>query len=336
MVAKKKSTKKSKKKTTKISVKKKSTRKVSKKSKPVKKSKVTKKRKKPAKIKVNQEVKEVEVITIGEELDEEEISAEDEEALIKSGKWWLQEPWRSLLDPDLAKNVEFSKFDLSKLIEDFTDRMLQEDLIDFRISGLAIYSSAKFYHQKITGVIHEEEKIQKEIVRERRRREVPKAISQPLRESRKIATSDELFGAMRRAIIETMQKREKLRIRRVKKEAKKQVTVKKRGKGKLPAEILKHITGKEETIEQRLKRTHYRIKEIIQLEGFKDENIPMKYFKDLLYKNSDSSIFEKKVAYIQRFEEMLFLASLNKVKLHQETLRSDIDILLTDKTGVSF
>ncbi len=65
----------------------------------------------------------------------------------------------------------------------------------------------------------------------------------------------------------------------------------------------KHITGKEETIEQRLKKTHSRIKEIIQLEDFKDENIPMKYFKDLIYKNPESSIFEKKVAYIQRFEE---------------------------------
>lgn len=328
MVAKKKSTKKTSRKKTK-----KTTIKVAGES--TKRKTSVKKRKKTSKVKVEPEIKEVEVITIGEEI-EEEISAEDEDALIKSGKWWLSEPWRSLLDPDLAKNVEFSQFDLSKLIEDFTDRMLQEDLIDFRISGLAIYSSAKFYHQKITGVIHEEEKIQKEIVRERMKREVPKAISQPIRESRKIATSDELFGAMRRAIIETMQKREKLRIRREKKEAKKQVKVKKRGKGKLPAEILKHITGKSVTIEERLKKTHTRVKEIIQLEDFKDEMIPMKYFKDLIYKNSDETIFNKKVAYIQRFEEMLFLASLNKVKLHQETMRSDIDILLTDKTGISF
>ncbi len=285
--------------------------------------------------KIIPEVKEIEVISIGEDI-EEDFDEKDKQNLENSGKWWLDEPWRSLLDPDLAKNVEFSKFDLSKLIEEFTDRMLQEDLIDFRISGLAIYSSAKFYHQKITGVITEEENIQKEEIRKRLRRQIPGTISQPLRESRKIATSDELFGAMRRAIIETMQNREKLRIRRERQVANREKVIVKRGKGKLPAEILKHITGKDETIEERLRRTHNRIKEIIKLEDAVEDTISMKFFKEMIYKNEEKSIFEKKVAYIQRFEELLFLASLNKIIMRQETLRKNIEITLTDKSRIEF
>ncbi|MHA1719442.1 MAG: hypothetical protein ACTSXK_07950, partial [Promethearchaeota archaeon] len=149
-----------------------------------------------------------EIVVAGVEEEEENksddnLSGIDMEKLDFIPKWWLQEPYRTLLDPELAKNVDLSKYDLSSLIQDFTDRMIKEDLIDFRITGLAIYSSAKLYHRKISGVIDEEEQIKKQEIRERLRREIPRAINQPLRESRKIATSEELFGAMRRAIIET-------------------------------------------------------------------------------------------------------------------------------------
>jgi len=266
-------------------------------------------------------------------LDEKEV-AEDKDPLMK--KWWLEEPFRSLLDPDLAKTVDFTKFDLSSLIEEFTKRMVEEEFIDFRISGLAIYSSAQLYHTKITGVIKQEEDIQKAEMRERVRRQIPRAIAQPLRESRKIATSEELFGAMRRAIIETMQKREKLRIKRERQNAKRETQVKKKSKGRLPAEILKHITGSSETIEDRLKRRHRQMVEIIRMENPPDKTISMDYFKDMIYHNPDFGLLTKKVKYIQNFEEMLFLASLNKVVLHQEETDSPLYIKLTDQTSVEF
>ena len=273
-----------------------------------------------------------EIISVGADLeDNSEIS--DAEVLEKSGKWWIEEPWRSLLDPDLASNVDMAKFDISTLIEQFIDKMLAEDLIDFRISGLTIYSSAKFYHRKITSVIAEEEHIQREEARARLRREIPRAINQPLRESRKIATSDELFGAMRRAIIETMQKREKLRIRRERKLAKREKQIRIRGKGRLPAEILKHITGSELTIEQRLQKTHQKIKEIIRMN--KDgQTFSVELMKKMIYLE-ENALLKKKVNYIQLFEELLFLASLNKVVMGQKTMRSPIEVTLVDKTSIN-
>jgi len=295
----------------------------------------TKISKKKSKKKVKKEEEEPvikEIVTVGADLeDNSEIS--ETEVLEKSGKWWIEEPWRSLLDPDLANNVDLAKFDISSLIEQFIDKMLAEDLIDFRISGLAIYSSAKFYHRKITSVIAEEEHIQREEARARLRREIPRAIAQPLRESRKIATSDELFGAMRRAIIETMQKREKLRIRRERKLAKREKQIRIRGKGRLPAEILKHITGSELTIEQRLQKTHQKIKEIIRMN--KDgQTFSVELMKKMIYQG-DTALLKKKVNYIQLFEELLFLASLNKVVMGQKTMRSPIEVTLVDKTNIN-
>jgi len=289
--------------------------------------------KKVKKVKIKEEEPVIkEIVTVGAEI-EDNSDISDTEALEKSGKWWIEEPWRSLLDPDLASNVDMAKFDISTLIEQFIDKMLAEDLIDFRISGLAIYSSAKFYHRKITSVIAEEEHIQREELRARLRREIPRAINQPLRESRKIATSDELFGAMRRAIIETMQKREKLRIRRERKLAKREKQVRIRGKGRLPAEILKHITGSELTIEQRLQKTHQKIKEIIRMN--KDgQTFSVELLKKMIYEE-DNALLKKKVNYIQLFEELLFLASLNKVVMGQKTMRSPIEVTLVDKTSIN-
>ena len=106
-----------------------------------------------------------EIVEIGsedeEEQEEEDEITEEEIAAFQADKWWLKEPWRSLLDPELAANLDLTQFDISKLIEEFTDKMIQEDFVDFRITGMAIYSSSKLYHKKITEVIDDEEKIEK-------------------------------------------------------------------------------------------------------------------------------------------------------------------------------
>jgi hypothetical protein len=279
-----------------------------------------------------------EIITVGgddddkEDLDEDDDSHTQEE-LDKMKKWWLEEPFRSLLDPNLAGTVQFSKYDLSKLINEFTDNMLKEDLIDFRISGIAINSSAKMYHWKITDVIKEEEVIEQKKEQERMRREIPKAISQPMREGRKLASADDLFAAMRIAIIDTMRKREVLRRRREKMEEKKEKKVQVRAKGKLPAEILKHITGSEETVEQRLNKWHQKIKEMVRLEERKDETISFEELRKVIWA-ADGEEYGKKIQYIQAFESLMFLASLNKIRLEQLHQRDPINITVTDKTPV--
>lgn len=276
-----------------------------------------------------------EVITVGDDVDEvdEDATSGAEKELQTMRKWWLEEPWRSLLDPDLVKNEKFLNSDLSVVINEFTQKMLQEELIDFRISGMAIYSGAKMHHAKITDVIKDEQKIQEEEMKEKVRRQFPASIAQPLREARKVATADELFSAMRRAIIETMQKREVLRVRREKSEAKKTIKVEVKGRGKLPAEILKHITGSEETIEQLLQRWQNRIKEIVRLEGGTEETTSMERLKDFI-KSEVPEPLAQRLKYIQCFQAVIFLASLNKVFLSQKSMNSDISIKLKDKTVV--
>ena len=56
----------------------------------------------------------------------------------------------------------------------------------------------------------------------------------------------------------------------------------------------------------------------------------------MINKKDEKSNFEKKVKYIQRCEEMLFLASLHKTIMRQETMRSSIDITLIDKSKIEF
>lgn len=277
-----------------------------------------------------------EIISVGEELDEIDEDAEggaEAELQKMERKWWLEEPWRSLLDPELVKNQNFLNSDLSDLINQFVDKMLKENIIDFRISGMAIYSTSKLHHAKISSVIKDEQKLKEEEVKERTKRMIPNAIAQPLREARKLASADELFGAMRRAILETMQNREKLRIRREKSEAKKVQKVIVKGQGKLPAEILKHITGSEETIEERLQKWQQRIKEIIRLEGQKEEFTSFDRLKMMINEEIKES-YGRRLKYIQCFEALLFLLSLNKIYLSQETMRSPVIIRIRDKTLV--
>ena len=71
-----------------------------------------------------------------------------------------------------------------------------------------------------------EEQIQKkeelEKIRQQHSRTIPKALPQPIQPKLQIATKDELYDAMRAAIIETMQKKEKLKRRRMRRDEQKQ------------------------------------------------------------------------------------------------------------------
>ncbi|MHA2195683.1 MAG: hypothetical protein ACXABO_08845, partial [Promethearchaeota archaeon] len=90
-------------------------------------------------------------------------------------------------------------------------------LINYKISGIALKTSANLHHYKISSIIREEEQIQKkeELLkfRQKHSRSIPKALPQPIQPKMQIATKDELFDAMRSAIIEVMQKKEKLKRR---------------------------------------------------------------------------------------------------------------------------
>lgn len=56
----------------------------------------------------------------------------------------------------------------------------------------------------------------------------------------------------------------------------------------------------------------------------------------MIYSDPEKKLLEKKVKYIQTFEEMLFLASLGKVVLHQDDTESPLYIKLVDQTSIEF
>ena len=98
---------------------------------------------------------------------EEEIIADFEEeedlALLrkekKELKFWQKPPYSSLLDLELAKDSEIVFYDLANLIEKFFGKMLKEELINYKISGIALKSAASLHHYKISSIIKQEEMI---------------------------------------------------------------------------------------------------------------------------------------------------------------------------------
>ncbi|MFX1596640.1 MAG: hypothetical protein ACFFBK_11325, partial [Promethearchaeota archaeon] len=179
-------------------------------------------------------------------------------------KFWQKPPFSSLLDTEIAKESEIAFYDLSKLVDEFFDKMLHEELINYKISGIALKTSATLHHYKISSIIKEEEEIQKreelEKFRRRHSRSIPKALPQPISPKMQIATKDELFDAMRSAIIEVMQNKEKLRRKRMRREELKQQMIQMKSKAQLPKELLKHISGREQTVEELHESWYNRLK----------------------------------------------------------------------------
>ncbi len=206
--------------------------------------------------------------------------------------------------------------------------MLQEELINYKISGIALKTAANLHHFKISSIIREEEQIQKmeelQKLRLRHSRAIPKSLPQPISPKMQIATKEELFEAMRAAIIETMQKKEKLRRRRLRQEEKKQMRLQRLSQAKLPKELLKHISGKEQTIEELHESWFNRIKATTNMND-KDTS-----FFDLLQiiKDEEKSSIGRKFALVRMFLALMFLSTGNKLTLLQGDEFKDISISL--------
>ena len=272
-----------------------------------------------------------------EELEEELIAGfeeddEDESPFLQRDKseikFWQQPNYRVLLDLELAKDSQVAFYDLSTLVDNFFDHMLQEELINYKISGIALKTASYLHHYKITSIIREEEEIQKkeelEKLRQRHSRTIPKSLPQPVHPKMQIATKEELFDAMRAAIIETMQKKEKLRRRRLRQEEKKQNRLQRLSQAKLPKELLKHISGKEQTIEELHDSWFNRIKATINLNNRETS------FFDLMsiIKNEEISSIGRKFALVRMFLALMFLSTGNKLMLFQDDDFKDIVINL--------
>jgi chromatin segregation and condensation protein Rec8/ScpA/Scc1 (kleisin family) len=182
------------------------------------------------------------------------------------------------------------------------------------------------HHFKISSIIREEEEIQKreelEKFRQKHSRSIPKALPQPIQPKMQIATKDELFDAMRSAIIEVMQKKEKLRRRRLRRDELKQQRIQMKSKAQLPKELLKHISGKDQTIEELHESWYNRIKATIEL------NEKESHFFELtnIIKDEEKSRIGRKFSFIRMFLALMFLSTANKLNLSQDEDFKDIYI----------
>jgi chromatin segregation and condensation protein Rec8/ScpA/Scc1 (kleisin family) len=250
------------------------------------------------------------------------VDEEEDLALLRKEKmdlkFWQKPPYSSLLDTELAKESEIAFYDLATLVDQFFSKMLHEELINYKISGIALRTSANLHHYKISSIIREEEQIQKkeelERFREKHSRSIPKSLAQPIQPKMQIATKEELFEAMRSAIIEVMQNREKVRRRLLRKEELKQERLQMKSQARLPKELLKHISGKEQSIEELHESWYNRIKGTINL-----NNLPTSFF-DLtnIIKDEEKGDIGKKFAFVRMFLALMFLSTGNKLTLSQE------------------
>ncbi|MBY8983827.1 MAG: hypothetical protein KGD65_02045 [Candidatus Lokiarchaeota archaeon] len=241
-------------------------------------------------------------------------------------KFWQKPPFSSLLDPELAKESDIAFYDLSSLVDEFFGKMLNEDLINYKISGIALKTSASLHHYKISSIIREEEQIQKkeelEKFREKHSRSIPRALPQPIQPKMQIATKDELFDAMRSAIIEVMQNKEKLKRRRIRREEKQQQKIQMKSKAQLPRELLKHISGKEQTIQELHDSWYNRIKGTINLNNKKTSLFEL----TSIIKGEEDSSVGRKFALVRMFLALMFLSTGNKLNLAQDEDFKDISI----------
>jgi len=269
------------------------------------------------------------------ELEEELIASFDDEedlALLRKDKvelkFWQKPPFSSLLDTELAKESEIAFYDLSKLVDTFFDNMLHEDLINYKISGIALKTSATLHHYKISSIIKSEEQIQKreelERFRQRHSRSIPKALPQPISPKMQIATKDELFDAMRSAIIEVMQNKEKLRRRKMRRDELKQQKIQMKSKAQLPKELLKHISGREQTVQELHDSWYNRIKARINLNN-NESNI---FDLTNIIKDEEETSIGRKFSLVRMFLALMFLSTGNKLTLSQEEEFQNISINL--------
>ncbi|MFW9940018.1 MAG: hypothetical protein ACFFFT_03185, partial [Candidatus Thorarchaeota archaeon] len=268
-----------------------------------------------------------------EELEEELVAGFDEDedlALLRKEKmdlkFWQKPPFSSLLDTELAKESDIAFYDLASLVDEFFDKMLHEELINYKISGIALKTSANLHHYKISSIIREEEQIQKreelEKFRQRHSRSIPKALPQPIQPKMQIATKDELFDAMRSAIIEVMQNKEKLRRRRMRRDELQQKKIQMRSKAQLPKELLKHISGREQTVEELHESWYNRIRGTININNKETS------FYDLtnIIKDEEETSIGRKFALVRMFLALMFLSTGSKLSLAQDEDFKDISV----------
>ncbi|MGM0467416.1 MAG: segregation/condensation protein A, partial [Promethearchaeati archaeon] len=98
-----------------------------------------------------------------------------------------------------------------------------------------------------------------------------------------------------------------------------------KAKANLPKELLKHISGREQTIEELHNSWFNKIRTKIKLENKEDTS-----FFDLikLINEEEESSLGRKYEFIKMFLALMFLSTNNKIELNQDQEFKDIKISL--------
>ncbi|MHA1700006.1 MAG: hypothetical protein ACTSWN_14290 [Promethearchaeota archaeon] len=261
------------------------------------------------------------------ETDNTSITSEIPEDLIENSsiKFWQQdETFRTLFDPDVIKSLDVKNIDLEKILNDFFSKMFKQKFIDFKVSGIAVHSAAKIYRRKIQEVLESQQKIEEARKREALKRQIPTALSQPLRGGIKIATQDEFIASMRRAIIEVMRKREKQQKRLMRKRSQEIKSIRKtKTKKRLPEGIRKAILGKE-----RIEDTFDRWYSIIRSKARKSPDGLVSFINDLKPEIKTNNKYSYRFQYARLFMSLMFLRTRGKIDVMQEDELTDLYISL--------
>jgi len=97
-----------------------------------------------------------------------------------------------------------------------------------------------------------------------------------------------------------------------------------KSKAQLPKELLKHISGKDQTIEELHESWYNRIKVTIDLNNKESS------FFDLanIINNEEESRIGRKFSFVRMFLALMFLSTANKLKLSQDEDFKDISIYI--------
>jgi chromatin segregation and condensation protein Rec8/ScpA/Scc1 (kleisin family) len=121
-----------------------------------------------------------------------------------------------------------------------------------------------------------------------------------------------------------MQNKEKLKRRRMRRDELKDQRIQVKSKAQLPKELLKHISGRDQTVEELHESWFNRIKSKIKLD---DKETSFFEIAKIINSEEESEI-GKKFAFVRMFLALMFLSTGNKLELYQDEDFKDFSINL--------
>jgi len=119
-----------------------------------------------------------------------------------SEPFWLQPPWIILTDTLKLKKINLWNIEIDYLVNGFLEKMLLQDMVNFRISGLALFSASLLYRWKTETLLKkdEEQKLEQSQIEEEFKLLPP--IIPPFRQTARGISIGELLVALEKVLKE--------------------------------------------------------------------------------------------------------------------------------------